>query len=126
MQQELPLRLQQSLDIYLISKILNIAFFMGLFKPLLCLFQGPEFPLFKKNVIKNILPFFKINESSELDRHFINVYLSSINYIKKAKFPIYGVVERTGSTIYIRNLLFVAPKKRSNIRSRLRQNDRFN
>ena len=48
-------------------------------------FSGPEFPLFKKNVIKTILPFFKIDESSDLDRHFINVYLSSINYIKKSK-----------------------------------------
>ena len=74
-------------------------------------FSGPEFPLFKKNVIKNILPFFKINESSELDRHFINIYLNSINYIKKSKFPIFGIVERTGSTIYIRNLLFVAQRK---------------
>ena len=74
-------------------------------------FSGPEFPLFKKNVIKTILPFFKIDESSDLDRHFINVYLSSINYIKKSKYPIFGIVERTGSTIYLRNLLFVAQRK---------------
>ena len=74
-------------------------------------FSGPEFPLFKKNVIKTILPFFKIDESSDLDRHFINVYLSSINYIKKSKYPIFGIVERTGSTIYLRNLLFVAKRK---------------
>jgi len=74
-------------------------------------FSGPEFPLFKKNVIKTILHFFKIDESSDLDRHFINVYLSSINYIKKSKYPIFGIVERTGSTIYLRNLLFVAQRK---------------
>ena len=36
---------------------------------------------------------------------------NSINYIKKSKFPIFGIVERTGSTIYIRNLLFVAQRK---------------
>ncbi len=74
-------------------------------------FSGPEFPLFKKNVVKNILPFFKFNQSSENERHFINVYLNALTYLSKAKFPIYGIVERTGSTIYLRNLLYRAVKK---------------
>ena len=74
-------------------------------------FSGPEFPLFKKEVIKYILPFFKKKEISDQDRHFINVYLNSINYIKKSKFNIFGVVEKTGSTIYLRNLLYLAKRK---------------
>ena len=74
-------------------------------------FSGPEFPLFKKEVIKYILPFFKKKEINDHDRHFINVYLNSINYIKKAKFNIFGVVEKTGSTIYLRNLLYRAKQK---------------
>ena len=75
-------------------------------------FSGPEFPLFKKEVIKYILPFFKKKEINDHDRHFINVYLNSINYIKKAKFNIFGIVEKTGSTIYLRNLLYRAKQKR--------------
>ena len=74
-------------------------------------FSGPEFPLFKKNVVKNIIPFFKVNEENDQERHFINIYLNSIKFIQKAKFPIYGIVERTGSTIYLRNLLIKAVKK---------------
>ena len=74
-------------------------------------FSGPEFPLFKKEVVKNILPFFKFDESKETDRHFINTYFNALNYLSKAKFPIYGVVERTTSTIYLRNLLYRAVKK---------------
>ena len=74
-------------------------------------FSGPEFPLFKTDVVKYILPFFKDKDSAEQDRHFINVYLNSINYIKKAKFGIFGIVERTGSSIYLRNLLYLAKTK---------------
>ena len=76
-------------------------------------FSGPEFPLFKKHVVKNILPFLKIDQKEENnnDRHFINVYLTSLKYLLKSKFPIYGIVERTKSTIYIRNLLYRSLKK---------------
>ena len=76
-------------------------------------FSGPEFPQFKKHVVKNILPFLKIDEKEEKNnsRHFINVYLASLNYLLKSKFPIYGIVERTTSTIYLRNLLYRSYKK---------------
>ena len=39
-------------------------------------------------------------------RHFINVYLEALNYVKKSKFPIYGVVETSNSAPYVKNLLF--------------------
>ena len=76
-------------------------------------FSGPEFPLFKKHVVKNILPFLKIDQKEEKsnERHFINVYLASLKYLLKSKFPIYGIVERTKSTIYLRNLLYRSLKK---------------
>lgn len=75
-------------------------------------FSGPEFPLFKQSVVQSILPFFKQRLKTQVDRHFINVYLNSLIYLKNSsKFPIYGVVERTGSTIYLRNLLNKTVKK---------------
>lgn len=75
-------------------------------------FSGPEFPLFKESVVKSILPFFGNNLKDKSDRHFINVYLKSILYIKDySKFPVYGVVEKTGSTIYLRNLFNQSVKK---------------
>ena len=40
------------------------------------------------------------------DRHFINLYLEALNYIKKSKFPLYGVVETSNSAPYVKNLLF--------------------
>ena len=39
-------------------------------------------------------------------RHFINVYLEALNYVKKSKFPIYGVVDTSNSAPYVKNLLF--------------------
>tara|TARA_B100001057_G_scaffold349609_1_gene351057 strand:- start:3234 stop:4535 length:1302 start_codon:yes stop_codon:yes gene_type:complete len=76
-------------------------------------FSGPEFPQFKKNVVQNILPFLNLNKKEEKlnDRHFINVYLESLKYLLKSKFPIYGIVEKTNSTIYLRNLLLRSYKK---------------
>ncbi len=76
-------------------------------------FSGPEFPQFKKNVVQNILPFLNLNKKEEKlnERHFINVYLESLKYLLKSKFPIYGIVEKTNSTIYLRNLLLRSFKK---------------
>ena len=44
-------------------------------------------------------------------RHFINVYLDAINFIKKSTFPIYGIVETSASAPYIKNLLFSCKNK---------------
>ena len=77
-------------------------------------FSGPEFPLFKEEIVKNILPFLNFKtkkDEKNLNAHFINVYLNSLNYLTKSKFPIFGIVERTKSTIYLRNLLFIAKQK---------------
>ena len=45
-------------------------------------FSGPEFPLFKKSVVKNIIPFFKVNDENDQERHFINIYLNSIKLLQ--------------------------------------------
>lgn len=74
-------------------------------------FSGPDFPLFKNDAAKNMMPFFSFNKDDS-QRHFINIYLESQKFIKSSKlFPVYGVVERTISTIYIRNLIFIAKTK---------------
>lgn len=74
-------------------------------------FSGPEFPTFRKQVIKDVLPFFRINDLSEKERHFINIYFNALKYLNQSKFPIYGVVEKTNSTKYTRNLLYLSVKK---------------
>ena len=89
----------------------NYCFLHGPLQTPIMPFSGPEFPLFKKNVIKTLVPFQKQNSENELDRHFINIYLNSNKFILNSKFPIYGIVERTGSTIYLRNILIKAVKK---------------
>ena len=86
-----------------------------------CFLHGPlqtpvmsflaQFPTFRKQVIKDVLPFFRINDLSEKERHFINIYFNALKYLNQSKFPIYGVVEKTNSTKYTRNLLYLSVKK---------------
>ena len=91
----------------------NYCFLHGPLQTPVMPFSGPEFPQFKKNVVQNILPFLNLNKKEEKlnERHFINVYLESLKYLLKSKFPIYGIVEKTNSTIYLRNLLLRSFKK---------------
>ena len=44
-------------------------------------------------------------------RHFINVYLEALKYIKQSKFPVYGIVETSNSAPYIKNLLYTYKSK---------------
>ena len=88
----------------------NYCFLHGPLQTPIMPFSGPEFPLFKKNVIKTLVPFQKQNSENELDRHFINIYLNSNKFILKSKFPIYGIVERTGSYL-CRNILIKHQKR---------------
>ena len=69
------------------------------------------FPTFTKFAVENILPFYNKDQLSPEARHFVNVYLECIKYIKKSNFPIYGVVETSTSAPYIKNLLFSYKEK---------------
>ena len=53
-----------------------------------------------------MFPFINVKKITFEDRHFINLYLEALNYIKKSKFPLYGVVETSNSAPYVKNLLF--------------------
>ena len=52
------------------------------------------------------MPFYNKKNLDPESRHFVNVYLNSIDFIKKGKFPIYGIVETSNSAPYVKNLLF--------------------
>ena len=69
-------------------------------------FTVPGFPTFTKFAVENMFPFINTKKINIEDRHFINLYLEALNFIKKSKFPIFGVVETSNSAPYIKNLLF--------------------
>ena len=92
---------------------------IGYKRPDFCFLNGPiestvmpftvqGFPSFAKSAIDKLLPLHLANkcELNSENRHFVNVYLNTINFIKKSKFPIYGIVEKSNSAPYIKNLLF--------------------
>ena len=69
-------------------------------------FTVPGFPTFTKFAVENLMPFYNKKNLDPEARHFVNVYLDAINFIKKSKFPIYGIVETSNSAPYVKNLLF--------------------
>lgn len=91
----------------------NYCFLHGPLQTPVMPFSGPEFPQFKKQVVKNILPFLNFDKKEEKinERHFINIYFQSIQFLLNSKFPIFGIVERTNSSVYLKNLLFRSFKK---------------
>ena len=84
-----------------------IVFFMALYK-LGNAFSGPEFPTFRKQVIKDVLPFSELM-IFEKKRHFINIYFNALKYLNQS-ISIYGVVEKT-IQLNIQSLLYLSVKK---------------
>tara|TARA_Y100001970_G_scaffold242123_1_gene306255 strand:- start:1977 stop:3275 length:1299 start_codon:yes stop_codon:yes gene_type:complete len=90
----------------LLNKKYDYCFLHGPIEATVMPFTVPGFPTFTKFAIENMFPFVNIKKISVEQRHFINVYLEALNYIKKSKFPVYGVVETSNSAPYVKNLLF--------------------
>ena len=89
----------------LLNKKFDYCFLHGPLEATVMPFTVAGFPTFTKFAVENMFPF--INKNSNIEsRHFINAYLEALNYIKKSKFPIYGIVETSNSAPYIKNLLF--------------------
>jgi len=74
-------------------------------------FTSPDFPSFTKFAVEQLLPFTANIKMDNKDRHFINIYLKTLECIKNIDYPIYGIVENTNSSIFIRNFLFNCKKK---------------
>ena len=89
----------------LLNKKFDYCFLHGPLEATVMPFTVAGFPTFTKFAVENMFPFISKNSSVEA-RHFINAYLGALNYIKKSKFPIYGIVETSNSAPYIKNLLF--------------------
>ena len=90
----------------LLNRKFDYCFLHGPIEATVMPFTVPGFPTFTKFAVENIMPFYSKKKLDPESRHFINVYLDSINFIKKSKFPIYGIVETSGSAPYVKNLLF--------------------
>ncbi len=90
----------------LLNKKFDYCFLHGPIEGTVMPFSVPGFPTFTKFAVENMFPF-AINKKTDVAaRHFINVYLEALNYIKKGKFPIYGIVETSNSAPYVKNLLY--------------------
>ena len=90
----------------LLKRKFDYCFLHGPIEATIMPFTVHGFPTFTKFAVENILPFYNKNKSDPESRHFVNVYLECIKFIKKSNFPIYGVVETSASAPYIKNLLF--------------------
>ena len=90
----------------LLKRKFDYCFLHGPIEATIMPFTVHGFPTFTKFAVENILPFYNKNRSDAESRHFVNVYLECVNFIKKSNFPIYGVVETSASAPYIKNLLF--------------------
>ena len=90
----------------LLNKKFDYCFLHGPIEATVMPFTVPGFPSFTKFAVENMFPFINVKKISFEDRHFINLYLEALNYIKKSKFPLYGVVETSNSAPYVKNLLF--------------------
>jgi len=90
----------------LLSRKFDYCFLHGPIEATVMPFTVLGFPTFTKFAVENMLPFYNKNNLNAEARHFINVYLEALNCIKKSKFPIYGIVETSSSSPYIKNLLY--------------------
>tara|TARA_Y100001970_G_C14208659_1_gene845589 strand:- start:359 stop:1651 length:1293 start_codon:yes stop_codon:yes gene_type:complete len=90
---------------------IDLCFLHGPIEAILTPFTQQGFPPFTKLAVDYIIPFYKKKKLSFEDRHFINVYLECIKFIKKSPFPIYGVVETAVSAAYTKNLLHIYKNK---------------
>ena len=90
----------------LLNKKFDYCFLHGPIEATVMPFTVPGFPSFTKFAVENMFPFINVKKITFEDRHFINLYLEALNYIKKSKFPLYGVVETSNSAPYVKNLLF--------------------
>ena len=95
----------------LLKRKFDYCFLHGPIQATIMPFTVHGFPTFTKFAVENILPFYNKEQLSPEARHFVNVYLECIKYIKKSNFPIYGVVETSTSAPYIKNLLFSYKEK---------------
>ena len=85
---------------------IDLCFLHGPIQAILTPFTQQGFPPFTKLASEYIIPFYKKKKMTPEDRHFINVYLECVKFIKKSPFPIYGVVETAVSAAYTKNLLY--------------------
>jgi len=90
----------------LLNRKFNYCFLHGPLEATAMPFTVPGFPTFTKFAVENLMPFYNKKNLDPVSRHFVNVYLNSIDFIKKGKFPIYGVVETSNSAPYVKSLLF--------------------
>tara|TARA_Y100001970_G_scaffold176924_1_gene215578 strand:+ start:487 stop:1797 length:1311 start_codon:yes stop_codon:yes gene_type:complete len=90
----------------LLNKKFDYCFLHGPIEATVMPFSVPGFPTFTKFAVENMFPIANKKKIDVEARHFINVYLEALNYVKKSKFPIYGVVETSNSAPYVKNLLF--------------------
>ena len=90
----------------LLNKKFDYCFLHGPIEGTVMPFSVPGFPTFTKFAVENMFPFAVNKKTDVAARHFINVYLEALNYIKKGKFPIYGIVETSNSAPYVKNLLY--------------------
>ena len=93
-------------NITLLNKKFDYCFLHGPIEGTVMPFSVPGFPTFTKFAVENMFPFAVNKKTDVAARHFINVYLEALNYIKKGKFPIYGIVETSNSAPYVKNLLY--------------------
>ena len=90
----------------LLNKKYDYCFLHGPIEATVMPFTVPGFPSFTKFAVENMFPFINVKKICVEGRHFINLYLEALNYIRKSKFPLYGVVETSNSAPYVKNLLF--------------------
>ena len=90
----------------LLKRKFDFCFLHGPIEATIMPFTVHGFPAFTKFAVENILPFYNKGALNTEARHFINVYLECVKFIKKSNFPIYGVVETSSSAPYIKNLLY--------------------
>ena len=95
----------------LLNRKFDYCFLHGPIEATVMPFTVMGFPTFTKFAVENMLPFYTKNRLNAEARHFINVYLEALNYIKKSKFPVYGIVETSNSAPYIKNLLYTYKSK---------------
>ena len=95
----------------ILKRKFDFCFLHGPIEATIMPFTVHGFPAFTKFAVENILPFYNKDKLNAEARHFVNVYLECIKYIKQSHFPIYGVVETSSSAPYIKNLLYTYKHK---------------
>jgi len=95
----------------LLKRKLSYCFLHGPVEATAMPFTSPDFPSFTKFAVEQMLPFTANMKMDNKDRHFINIYLKTLECIKNIEYPIYGIVENTHSSIFLRNFLFNCKKK---------------